>query len=207
MTDATPPQDDQTADASPTTDPTQPDFAPHNVLATFADMDTVRDVIAALEHRGVDGNKISLLGRRAEDAAEQTTRETGESDAEMSADAGRSAGIGAAAGAGVGGAVGFLAGAAAFGIPGVGPAIGAGIWATTLGGAAFGTGVGLLQGGIAGVKESEAWKLTYDSVREGKVVLGVHAEDEDLIATAEDVLRDHGGAGVSRFDVDGARRV
>jgi hypothetical protein len=199
--------DQQTVDEQPATAPTAPDFAEHNVLAIFPDLETVRDVIAGLEGRGVDGNKISLLGRRAEEAAEASTRETGEQDAAMAADAGRSAGVGAAAGAGVGGALGFLAGAAAFGIPGVGPAVGAGIWATTLGGAAFGTGVGLLQGGIAGVKESEAWQLTYDSVKEGRVVVGVHAEDPALIDAAEEVFREHGGSDISRFDVEGARRV
>jgi hypothetical protein len=199
--------DDQTVSESPTTSPTAPDFAEHNVLAVFPDLEAARDVIADLEGRGVDGNKISLLGRRAEEAADPSSRGPGEQDAAMAADAGKSAGVGAAAGAGVGGALGFVAGAAAFGIPGIGPAVGAGIWATTLGGAAFGTGVGLLQGGIAGVKESEAWQLTYDSVKEGRVVLGVHAQDPDLIATAEEVLREHGGTEISRFDVEGARRV
>lgn len=206
MADHTPP-DEQTVDETPTTEPTSPDFAEHNVLATFPDLEVARDVIAGLERRGVDGNKISLLGRRAEAAAEADARQTGEQDAGMAADAGRSAGIGAATGAGVGGTLGFLAGAAAFGLPGVGPAVGAGIWATTLGGAAFGTGVGLLQGGIAGVKESEAWQLTYDSVKEGMVVVGVHDDEPDLVDVAEEVFREHGGDDVSRFDVEGARRV
>jgi hypothetical protein len=199
--------DDQTVNERPTTEPTSPDFAEHNVLATFPDMEVARDVIASLEGAGVDGNKISLLGRRAEEAATPDTQETARQDKAMAGDAGRSAGIGAAAGAGVGGAVGFLAGAAAFGIPGVGPAIGAGIWATTLGGAAFGGGLGLLQGGIAGVKESEAWQLTYDSVKEGKVVIGVHADDPGTVEDAAGIFADHGGTDVNRFDVEGARRV
>jgi hypothetical protein len=205
MSDHTP--DQQTVNETPTTEPTSPDFASHNVLATFSSMEEARDVIAALERRGVDGNKISLLGRQAEEAARPDERQTGEKDAGLAADAGKSAGTGAAAGGAIGGAVGFLAGAAAFGIPGVGPAVGAGIWATTLGGAAFGTGVGLLQGGIAGVKESEAWQLTYASVQEGKVIVGVHAEDEDLVAGAEEVFREHGGTSIDRFDVEGARRI
>ncbi len=207
MDEHTEPTDSQTVDDQPTTAPTSPDFAEHNVLATFPDMEVVRDVIAGLEARGIDGNKISLLGRSAEEAADPDTRETGRQDKAMASEAGRSAGIGAATGAGVGGAVGFLAGAAAFGIPGVGPAVGAGIWATTIGGAAFGTGVGLLQGGIAGVKESEAWQLTYTSVKEGKVVVGVHAADPDTIDTAAEVLTDHSGSDVQRFDVEGARRT
>lgn len=52
---------------------------------------------------------------------------------------------------------------------------------------------GFLQGGIAGVKESEAWQLTYASVKEGKVVVGVHAEEPEPVDTAEEVFREHGG--------------
>jgi hypothetical protein len=192
---------------TPATGPTQPDFAPHNVLGVVADLEHARSVITDLERGGIDGNKISLLGRSADDAAEPDRRETGEQDAALAAEAGKSAGVGAAAGAGVGGVVGFLAGAAAFGIPGVGPAVGAGIWASTLGGAAFGTGVGLLQGGIAGVKESEAWQLTFSSVKDGKAVVGVHAEDESHIDTAERILSEHGAQQIERFDAEGARRV
>jgi hypothetical protein len=196
-----------TSDETPTTGPTQPDFATHNVLGVVGDLEQARAVITDLEGSGIDGNKISLLGRRAEEAGEPDRRETGEQDAALATEAGKSAGVGAAAGAGVGGAVGFLAGAAAFGIPGVGPAVGAGIWATTLGGAGFGAGVGLLQGGIAGVKESEAWQLTFSSVKEGKVVVGVHAEDDGHIDDAERILTEHGAERVERFDAEGARRV
>jgi hypothetical protein len=196
-----------TSDETPTTGPTQPDFAPHNVLGVVTDLEQAREVITAFERHGIDGNKISLLGRQAEEAAQPDRRETGQQDAALASEAGKSAGVGAAAGAGVGGVIGFLAGAAAFGIPGVGPAVGAGIWATTLGGAAFGTGVGLLQGGIAGVKESEAWQLTFNSVKDGKAVVGVHAEDEGHIDAAEKVLTEHGAERVERFDAEGARRV
>ncbi|HWB70791.1 MAG TPA: hypothetical protein VG452_01110, partial [Egibacteraceae bacterium] len=119
--------------------------------------------------------------------------------------ASKTAAGGAAAGSAVGGTVGFLAGLAAFGVPGIGPALGAGIWATTLGGAAAGGGVGLAAAGYARIKESEAWALTHDQVSNGHVVVGVHSDDEDEVVRAAQVLSDHGPQDLNYFDAHGNR--
>lgn len=93
-------------------------FAQHNLTAAFPGMEEARDALDALEAAGVESSKISLLGPRAEEAAEET--DTRGRDLEVTKDVGKKVAAGAAAGSAVGGAAGFLAGLAAFAIPGVG---------------------------------------------------------------------------------------
>src|SRR5687767_9457393 len=118
----------------------RPGFAEHNVTATFPGMDEARDAISALEGAGIESGRISLIGPRAEEAAEET--DTRQRDLDVTKDIGKKVAAGAAAGTTVGGAVGFLAGLAAFAIPGVGPVLGAGVWAATAAGGVAGGAVG-----------------------------------------------------------------
>ncbi|MDQ3028550.1 MAG: hypothetical protein M3R09_00665 [Actinomycetota bacterium] len=178
-------------------------FADHNAIATFPDLPAAREAIGALEDRGVDGSHISLLGRQGEKAVEDP--DTAGRDERMMDTHAKTAAGGIVGGAGVGGAVGFLAGIAAFGIPGVGPAVAGGIWALTLGGAAAGSGVGLAATSYAKIKQSEAWDLTYDTVSNGQVVVGVHTADESELEPAVGVLREHGSGDVTHFDGEGNR--
>lgn len=200
---STPPE--RTPDPSP--DAARPDFDQHNVLAVLADMEEAREAVEALERAGIEANAISLLGRTAEAASEPTRERQRQGDEAVTSEAGRTAGKSAAAGAGIGGAAGFVAGAAVFGIPGIGQALAAGIWASTLGGAAAGAGVGFTAGGVAGVKESEAWGLSFKALSEGKVVVGVHGEHEDMVRRAAGVLEGFDPQQLDHFDVDGARRL
>lgn len=173
----------------------------HNVTACFPDMAAARDAIEALERAGVPGSHISLLGPAAEEAAGRA--DTRPADKALGDEAVRATVGGAATGAGVGGAVGFLAGAVSFGIPGVGPAVGTGIWAATLGGAAAGTGVGFTAGAMAKLQQSEAWELTLQEVDEGYVVVGVHTDDPDEFADATKALEHSNPRKVHRFDEEG----
>lgn len=176
-------------------------LADYNVTACFPDMDTARQAIEALEHAGVPGSHISLLGPQAEEAAAVT--DTSQADARIGEEAVRATVGGAAAGAGVGGAVGFMAGAIAFGIPGVGPAVGAGIWASVLGGAAAGGGVGFTAGAMAKMKQSQAWELTLQEVSDGYVVVGAHTDHADELDDAIEALRRHDPRTLHRFDAEG----
>lgn len=176
-------------------------LATYNVTACFPDMDAARRAVEALEHAGVPGSDISLLGPQAEQATEAT--DTKEADQRIVDEAMRATIGGAAAGTGIGGAVGFLAGAAAFGIPGVGPAVGTGIWAATLGGAAAGGGVGFTAGAMAKMKQSEAWELTLQEVGEGYVVVGAHTDDTSEFNDAVDALRRSDPRKLHRFDAEG----
>lgn len=173
----------------------------HNVTACFDDMEGARRAIESLERAGVPGSHISLLGPATEEAAQDT--DTRQADEELGEEALRGTLGGAATGAAVGGAVGFLTGAAAFGIPGVGPAVGAGIWAATLGGAAAGTGVGFTAGAMNSLKQSEAWELTLREVDEGYVVVGAHTNDPEEFDDAIRALESHQPRKLHRFDNEG----
>jgi hypothetical protein len=87
----------------------------------------------------------------------------------------------------------------------VGPALGVGIWAATLGGAIAGGAVGGVAGGIAATDQAEDWELTYDDVAAGSVLVAAHAGDEAEAAKQEEVLRAHSPSKVERFDERGKR--
>jgi hypothetical protein len=178
-------------------------FAPHNVIAVFPGMDEARQAIDALESGGIESAETSLLGPAAEEAAEQT--DTRDRDAGVAGRVGTRAAVGAAAGGATGGLAGFLAGLAAFAIPGVGPVVGAGVWAATIGGAVAGGSIGGVIGGYSAVDMNEAYELTYESVRAGRVLVGVHSEDESHVDKGEKILRKLDPLSVDRFDTSGRR--
>ncbi|HEY3209322.1 MAG TPA: hypothetical protein VGL18_05955, partial [Actinomycetota bacterium] len=153
----------------------RPAFAPYNVMAVFAGMSEARTAIDALERGAIEAAEISLLGPAAEEAAEHM--DTRQRDAGVAGRVGTRATVGAVAGGATGGLAGFLAGLVAFAIPGVGPVVGAGVWAATIGGAVAGGSVGGVIGGYSAVDMNEAYELTYESVRAGRVLVGVHSED------------------------------
>lgn len=175
----------------------------HNVLAVFEEREGARQAIVGLERVGFDSKDISLLGPEAEDAgAEQDTREE---DRSVPGEVGTRVAKGAAAGTAAGGLAGFLAGAAAFAIPGVGPVLGTGVWASTIAGAVGGGAVGGVAAGVSGLGMGEAWELTHASLKEGHLVLMVHADDEDRAEAAFNALRDHEPKALERIDAGGGR--
>lgn len=182
------------------------EFRTHNVLATFDDMDRAREAILELERGGLEGSGISLLARDG-DTREPTeaTPDTREDDRDLGGDVGKRVGSGAAIGTAAGGATGFFAGLAAFAIPGVGPVIGAGVWASTLAGAAGGGAVGGVVAGVSGVGTSDAWRETYASIEEDRVVVGYHAEDPSEVDRAEKHLRQEEPLDLARYDARGDR--
>jgi hypothetical protein len=181
----------------------RPALAPHNVVAAYSEMSQARKALDALESGGIDAAEISLLGPAAEEAAEHL--DTRERDAGVAGRVGTRATVGAIAGGATGGLAGFLAGLAAFAIPGAGPVIGAGVWAATIGGAVAGGSVGGVIGGYSAVDMTEAYELTYESVRAGRVLVGVHSDDPDHVDKGEAILRQLEPLSVSRFDASGRR--
>lgn len=174
----------------------------HNVLAVFERRETAREAVVAVERAGFDAADISLLGP---ETGERTERDTREEDRTIPGEVGTRAAKGAAAGTAAGGLAGFLAGAAAFAIPGVGPVFGTGVWAATVAGAVGGGAVGGVAAGVSGLGMGEAWELTHSSLKEGHIVLMVHADDRERADTALDVLRDHDPRAVERIDAEGGR--
>jgi hypothetical protein len=172
-------------------------FAHHNVIATYLEPKSADEALRSLEREGIDGTKISLLGREDRLAVYQAEEES-ESE-ELPKGVAKGVATKSAAGTAAGGIAGFIAGAAAFGIPGVGPAVGAGIWAATASGAVAGAVAGGVMGGI-----QETWAARYDdAVKEGRVLVGVHSDDAAEMDSAEKILREAGAERTDRFDSEG----
>jgi hypothetical protein len=162
---------------------------PHAVVAQLDGLEAARDLIEALEEGGIPSQAISLIG--APPASEQPAAEEDEQDAILGEMA-RSITKGAASGAVVGG---VLAGVTALAIPGIGPVIAAGL------GALFGSSVGGAVGGISTAKySSKAWTRTYEVVRAGRVAVGVHHAEAEVVEKAETIMRNHQPTEVERFN-------
>lgn len=100
---------------------------------------------------------------------------------------------GAVAGAGtggvVGGALGWIVGIGALAIPGVGPFIAAGPILAALSGAAIGAAAGGIAGGLIGLGIPELEAKRYEGkVKEGNILLSVHAENSAEITRAKEIF-------------------
>ena len=174
----------------------------HNVVGTFPDLDTAREVIDSLNQAGVDAGDISLLGRQVE--AVTSDPDTRLRDLESTAELGKKA----ARGGGTGALLGGLATAVAtFVIPGVGPVVGAGIWGAVAGGAIAGGVVGGMVGAIDATELGPEWEVTYGApLQEGKVLVAVHARDEEMAEEAATLFEKHGAGSVDHLDAEGGPR-
>lgn len=170
----------------------------HNVVGTFPDLDKARDVIEALNQSGIDADDVSMLGKQVEEVSSDP--DTRLRDMESTADLAQKAASRGAVGAVIGG----IAGAAAFVIPGIGPMIGAGIWAAAGGGAIAGGVVGGMVGAIDATELGPEWEATYGApLQEGKVIIAVHARDDDQAEKAVKVLEEHGAGGIDHLNENG----
>jgi len=109
---------------------------------------------------------------------------------------------GAAAGAGtgavLGGAIGWLAGIGSLAIPGLGPLIAAGPIMATLSGLAVGGTIGGLAGSLIGMGIPEYEAQQYESrLKEGKVLIAVHADDSDDASKIRTILGEEKAESIS----------
>ena len=109
---------------------------------------------------------------------------------------------GAAAGAGtggvLGGGLGWLVGIGSLAIPGIGPFIAAGPIMAALGGAAVGAAVGGLTGSLIGLGIPEYEAKQYEGkLREGNILISVHAEDGREVTRAKEVFKREGAHDIS----------
>jgi hypothetical protein len=175
-------------------------LAEHNVVATFPDMESARSAVDALSSAGIEAEDLSLLGQAVEEARNDT--DTRLRDFEATGEIAKRAGTGIAAGS----TLGALAGAAAFAIPGVGPVVGGGILAAVLGGSIAGGSVGGMVGGVAGLSLEDDWDLTFqESIRNGRVLVAVHAADRDDVDKAAKVLEGKHPDQIDWLDAEGKR--
>jgi hypothetical protein len=140
-----------------------------------------RDIVEKLKTMGFAGEDISVLfpdrsGTR-DFAYEQHTKTP------------EGATAGGLVGGTAGGVLGWLAGIGTLAIPGVGPFLAAGPLMTALAGIAIGGTTGGLIGALVGMGIPEFEAKRYDGkLREGNILISVHAEDAKQRARARDVF-------------------
>lgn len=105
---------------------------------------------------------------------------------------------GASTGLVVGGALGWLVGIGALAIPGVGPFIAAGPIVALLAGAGTGAALGGITGGLIGLGIPEYEAKRYETyVKDGGMLLSVHAASSDEVDRAKRILETTGARDIS----------
>lgn len=100
---------------------------------------------------------------------------------------------GASTGGVIGGALGWIAGIGALAIPGAGPFIAAGPIMAALSGAAMGATVGGIAGGLIGMGIPEIEAKRYEGkIKEGNILISVHADDSDAVSRAKEIFEECG---------------
>jgi hypothetical protein len=157
----------------------------------LVDTETQADaIVAKLRSAGFSDDDISVLfpdkGTTREFAHKKETKMP------------EGATIGAGTGGAIGGTIGLLAGIGALAIPGLGPFIAAGPIIAALSGGAIGAGVGGLTGALVGLGIPEYEAKRYEGkVKEGGILISVHAEGHDETHRAELIFKDEGAHDIS----------
>lgn len=148
------------------------------------------DIVGRLKSAGIRDNDISVLF-----PDKSNTRDFAH---EKNTKAPEVATAGAGAGGVIGGTLGLLAGIGMLAIPGVGPFIAAGPIMAALSGIAIGATVGGIAGALIGmgIPEMEA-KLYEGKVKNGNILISVHAETSAQVSTAKGVFKDSGATDIS----------
>ena len=145
-------------------------------------------------------NRLKTAGFTASDISILTPDRGGVRDVghENSTKAPEGAATGAGTGALLGGALGWMAGIGALAIPGVGPLIAAGPILGALSGLAVGGTVGGMTGALVGmgIPEYEAQQFE-GKLREGNILMCVHANNSDEAAEARKVFTDEKAESIS----------
>lgn len=170
-----------------------PPLGTYNVIASIETADEGRTAVLHVERSGVDGDRLSYVElvdpsevEHADAGDVAHTTEAGTTDPEgISGEVGRSALASAAIGGGIG--AGALA-LVALALPGIGTAVGAGVLAAAIGGGAFGAATGGFFGAMSKFGSSDAWKASYQDLRNGHVLVGVHTQDKEEAAKVAGLL-------------------
>lgn len=159
----------------------------HNVVAAFRDLEVADEALRELTAAGYTEDELSLLGRPVHEVERETEEETGPGEP-VGGNVFTQTFVGGAGGGLAGGVLGALATAAVATIPGVGLVAGTGALLGFLGGAGAGATVGAIVEGESALRTSHSWRQALDAIKEGAIIVGVHASDPDRIAQAYDLL-------------------
>jgi len=163
------------------------------VIGVFEDVDRATRALNALRDAGFTPEQVSVVARDT-----RVTREMADNTDMVAEDAGKGAVVGTV----LGGLAGWLVGISALAIPGIGPIVGAGIIGATLAGAGIGAAAGgLIALGAYGVPEEDA-RAYEESVRQGSVLLTVHATSDAQAQLANSVFGSFDGRSVRSYGVD-----
>lgn len=159
----------------------------HNVVAAYRDMEYASDAIGLLREAGFQDAELSILGRSPEDVDVVSEDEVGEP---LAGGGGvfKHVFAGGAAGGAIGALLGAAGGAAVAAIPGVGLVVGVGALLGALGAGGAGATVGSILEGESALRSDASWRQTFDAMKDGAIVVGVHTDDADRISEAERIL-------------------
>jgi len=171
------------------------------VFAIFADRQATDRAVAALQVAGFRNDDISVLLPDREGTMDFAH--------EKNTKAPEGAATGMTSGAVLGGALGWLVGIGSLAVPGVGPLIAAGPIMAALAGLGVGGAIGGLAGALIGMGIPEYEAKRYEGrVKDGGILVSVHAVDRIHIRRAKDIFEREGGhdiasAGESREVIKG----
>lgn len=166
---------------------TRATLAQHNVVAAFRDMELASDAIGRLRQAGFPDQDISILGRPADEVDVPSEHEVGEP---LPGGEGVITHVfaGGAGGGAIGAVLGAAGGAAVAAIPGVGLAVGVGALLGAIGAGGAGATVGSILEGESALRSDASWGQTFQAIKEGATVVGVHTDDLGRVEEAERLL-------------------
>lgn len=154
-----------------------------SVYAIAVSHEQTERIVTNLKNRGFANDRISVLF-----PDKTTTRDFAH---EKNTKAPEGAVTGGVSGGVMGGILGWIAGIGALTIPGAGPFIAAGPLAAALGGVAAGATVGGITGALVGMGMPEIEAKRYEGkLREGNILISVHATDGDEVDAAKEIFKD-----------------
>ena len=171
-------------------------MAKKSVFCLARDEAQAARIVEDLKSAGFSNNDISALlpdkGSTREFAHEKGTK------------APEGAVTGAGTGGVLGGVLGWLVGIGALAIPGLGPFIAAGPIMAALSGAAVGATAGGVVGALVGMGIPEYEAKRYEArLREGRILLSVHAENSDQIRRAKEIFERAGAEDIASAGEEG----
>ena len=160
------------------------------VLGIYRSRSQVERAVDTLKAEGFSASDISVL--MPDSSGSQDFAHT------KGTKAPEGAATGASAGAVIGGTLGVLVGIGALAIPGVGPFIAAGPIMAAMAGAGVGGAVGGITGGLIGLGIPEYEAKRYEGfIKDGGILLSVHADSTEEVDRAKLCLKNTGAADIS----------